>query len=116
MNRTRTGWIALLALGLLGAASSACTSRTLPLPPPNVDAVGAPNAQGLVLIEGSARENASIGIVNDRTRTGVIVSSEDTGCSSTCAFQATVEAQPGDQLRVWQFFETSSMREVQVPE
>jgi hypothetical protein len=115
MNRTPTGRIALLALSLLGAAS-ACTSRTLPLPPPNVDRVGAPNVQGLVLVQGTAREGASVGIVNDRTMAGVIVTSEQTGCSSTCPFEASVEARTGDQLRVWQFFETSSSTEVQVPE
>lgn len=114
MNRTPKGWIALLALGLLGAAS-ACTSRTLPLPPPNVDSVGPPNMQGLVLVQGTARENASIGIVNDRTMVGVIVTSAETGCSSACAFSASVEARSGDNLRVWQFFETSSNRDVEVP-
>jgi hypothetical protein len=115
MNRTRTGWIALCALGLLSGLS-ACTSRTLPLPPPNVDSVAAPNAQGLALVRGSAQENASVGIVNERTRAGVIVTSAETDCSSTCAFEARIEAEAGDSLRVWQFFETSSSREVVVPE
>jgi hypothetical protein len=115
MTRTRTGWIALLALGA-AAGAPACTSRTLPLPPPNVDSVASPNAQGLVLVRGSAQEGASVGVVNDRTMAGVIVTSADVDCSSTCAFEARVEAEPGDSLRVWQFFETSSSREVLVPE
>lgn len=113
MNRTATGWIGLLVLGL-GAAS--CTSRTLPLPPPVVDMVGPPNQQGLSLVTGTAHENASIGIVNDRTMTGVIVTSQETNCSSTCPFEAQIEARSGDVLRVWQFFETTSSREVEVPE
>ena len=113
MNRRATGWIALLAGALCAAA---CTSRTLPLPPPSIDDVTAPNQQGLSVVTGTARENASIGVVNDTTRAGVIVTSQETDCSSTCPFRAEIEAEPGDQLRVWQFFETSSGREVQVPE
>jgi hypothetical protein len=114
MNRNPKGWIALLLLGL--GAAPGCTSRTLPLPPPNVDSVAAPNPQGLSLVTGSAHEGASVGIVNDRTMTGVIVTSTETDCSSTCAFEARIEAEPGDSLRVWQFFETSGSRDVQVPE
>ena len=110
MNRTATGWI---ALSLWAAAG--CTSRTLPLPPPSIDAVAAPNAQGLSLVTGTAHENASIGVLNDSTGEGVIVTSRETDCSSTCAFEARIAAEPGDQLRVWQFFETTSSRDVVVP-
>lgn len=114
MTRTRKGWIALLALGLQAAAG--CTSRTLPLPPPEVDFVAAPNAQGLVLVRGTAQGGASIGVVNDRTQSGVIVTSSETDCTRSCPYEALVSAEAGDQLRVWQFFETANPREVLVPE
>jgi hypothetical protein len=113
MRPTSLHRIALLGLGLgLGAS---CTSRTLPLPPPEVDMVAAPNVQGLVLVRGMAQEGASIGVVNDATGTGVVVTTES-GCSRSCPFEAWVEAEPGDSLRVWQFFRTSSGRDVMVPE
>lgn len=114
MTRTREGWIALLALGLQAAAG--CTSRTLPLPPPEVDFVAAPNAQGLVLVRGTAQEGASVGLVNDRTQSGVIVTSTDFDCNRTCPYEALVAAEAGDPLRVWQFFETANPREVLVPQ
>jgi hypothetical protein len=113
MNRRATGWFVLLALGL---AAAGCTSRTLPLPPPSIDSVAAPNAQGLSVVTGTAHENASIGIVNDSTLEGVIVTSHETDCSSTCPFEAAIPASAGDRLRAWQFFETTSSREVEVPE
>lgn len=113
MDRTRTAWTALLALGL---SASACTSRTLPLPPPIVDDVGPPTEQGLVLVTGTAHEGASIGVLNDSTSTGVIVTSAESDCSSACPFEATIAAEAGDHLRVWQFFDTSSSRDVVVPE
>src|SRR5688572_22678001 len=114
MTRTRTGWITLPGLGLLALA--ACTSRTLPLPPPEVDSVSAPNAQRLVRVEGTAQEGASIGVVNDTTQTGVIVTSQVSDCNRSCPYTADVEAKAGDQLRIWQFFETSNPRERTVPE
>ena len=113
MTVTRTGWFALLALA---AQALACTSRTVPLPPPDVDRVTAPNAQGLVLVTGTAQAGASIGVLNDATQTGVIVTSTDETCERTCPFEARIEAAVGDPLRIWQFFETSSSREVVVPE
>lgn len=97
----------------LGVAS--CTSRTLPLPPPEVGSVGAPNAGGLVTVKGYALEGASVGLVNDRTLQGTIVTSPESACNDTCPFEATIAAQAGDNLRVWQFFETEGAIEAQVP-
>jgi hypothetical protein len=110
LNRT---W--LLACALLGAAAS-CTSRTLPLPPPVVDDVAAPTPQGLVRVSGHAHENASVGVLNDSTMTGVIVTSPETNCNRVCPWEALVPASAGDQLRIWQFFETSGFVETTVPE
>jgi hypothetical protein len=111
LNRT-----SLLAGALLIGTAVSCTSRTLPLPPPVVDDVSTPNAQGLVRVSGHAHENASVGVLNDATMTGVIVTSTDTGCNRVCTWEALVPARAGDQLRIWQFFETSGFVESVVPE
>ena len=106
-------WIAAAALGLLALG---CVSRTLPLPPPDIDGpLALPNAQGLVLVRGTAQEGAAVGVMNDRTLTGVIVTPSETGCERSCAFEARVKAAPGDDIRVWQFFETSIPKQLPVP-
>ena len=104
-----------LSLACLGLVAG-CTSRTLPLPPPTVDSIEAPNAQGLVLVTGSAQDGAAIGVLNERTNSGVIVTSNSDQCDRTCPFEATLAAEPGDPLRIWQFFETGSSLERYVPE
>lgn len=104
---------ALLAFAML--AGTGCTSRTLPLPPPEVSRVSAPDGDGWVSLSGFALEGASIGVVNDRTLAGVITSSPEDSCESTCAWEAKIQARAGDGLRVWQFFETSGGKEVVVP-
>lgn len=111
--RGAVGW--LLTSALLCAASG-CTSRTLPLPPPVVDPIAAPNPQGLVRVSGHAHENASVGVLNDTTMSGVIVTSASTDCGRACPWEALVPARSGDVLRIWQFFETSSSAELVVPE
>ena len=98
--------IVVLACAGLLAPLAACTSRTLPLPPPTIDSVVAPNDQGLALLKGTAQEGAAIGVMNDATLTGVIVTSPKMGCNRSCPFEALVQARSGDHLRVWQFFET----------
>ena len=102
----------LAALALPAAA--ACTSRTIPLPPPEIDSVGQ-SMQGLVLVRGRAQEGASVGVLNEATQAGVIVTSTESGCGNNCPFEAQVPAEAGDHLRVWQFFDTSTSRDVQVP-
>lgn len=113
MPLNRAVW--LLASTLLAAAAG-CTSRTLPLPPPDVDPLPAPNAQGLVRVSGTAQEGASVGVLNDETMTGVIVTSTTQDCSRSCPWEAFVSAKVGDQLRIWQFFETNSSAERVVPD
>jgi hypothetical protein len=54
--------------------------------------------------------------MNDSTLTGVIVISEDQGCDRSCPFEAELEAEPGDVIRVWQFYETPSSLQVVVPD
>ncbi|HMI90082.1 MAG TPA: hypothetical protein VK509_01910 [Polyangiales bacterium] len=103
-------------VGALLCAAASCTSRTLPLPPPVVEDVSAPNAQGLVRVTGHAHENASVGVLNDSTMAGVIVTSPEVDCARICPWEALVPAGAGDQLRIWQFFETSGFIESTVPE
>ena len=99
---------ALVLLPLLAA----CTARTLPLPPPTVDDLGGPNAQGLIMVTGTAQEGAAVGVLNETSGLGVIVTSPMEGCDRVCPFEAELAAEPGDALRIWQFFETSSAAEV----
>jgi hypothetical protein len=105
-------WI-VVGAALLGLGS--CTSRTLPLPPPEVKSVTAPDSDGLVTISGFALEGASIGVMNDRTQEGVITASAMEGCESTCPWEASLHAEIGDSLRVWQFLETSGAKDITVP-
>jgi hypothetical protein len=106
-------WIVVGAV-LLGLGS--CTSRTLPLPPPEVRSVTAPDSDGLVTVAGYALEGASVGVMNERTQEGVITASAMEGCSSTCPWEARIHAEIDDSLRVWQFIETDGARDVSVPE
>jgi len=78
--------------------------------------VSAPDADGFVVVEGRAREGASVGVLNDMTLEGTVVTSQDdVGCASSCAFSARVEAASGDPIRVWQFFETENSVQREVP-
>lgn len=113
MKRLEPTCVQILAFGVLAVA--ACTSRTLPLPPPEVSQVSAPDASGYVTVKGRAKEGASIGVLDDATQTGTIVTSSEQNCGSSCAFEATLRADAGDQIRVWQFYETESSIEITVP-
>lgn len=107
------GLAALLSAALLG--TSACTSRTLPLPPPIVQELSAPDMNGMVRVTGLCTEGASVGVMNDYTQEGTVVTSHEVNCDSSCPFEAMVRAEAGDPLRVWQFFETESSIHVTVP-
>ena len=106
--------VPVLLAGLL-AVLPGCTARTLPLPPPDVDPIAGPNAQGLIEVTGTAQEGAAVGILNETSCLGVIVTIPMHGCEETCPFQAELQAEAGDALRIWQFFETSSAAERVVP-
>ncbi|MFI5306551.1 MAG: hypothetical protein ACHQ53_04310 [Polyangiales bacterium] len=92
-----------------------CTARTLPLPPPELDPLVAPNAQGLVRVAGTAQEGAAVGVLNEATNQGLIVTSTQNGCDRTCKFEALVAAHPGDSIRVWQFYSTPAAANLVVP-
>jgi hypothetical protein len=80
-----------------------------------VKSVTAPDTDGLVTVSGFALENASVGVLNERTQEGVITASDAEKCDNTCPWEAKVHAEIGDALRVWQFFETDSAKDVTVP-
>lgn len=103
------------AVLILALAIPACTSRTTPLPPPEVNNVSRPSGDGDVSVVGLALEGASVAVVNERTLEGTITTPEQAGCSSVCEFRATLRAESGDALRVWQFFETEGSINATVP-
>jgi hypothetical protein len=115
--RTAAKAIAIAAgIGLFGLVGlESCTSRTLPLPPPEVKSVTTPDSDGLVTVSGYALEGASVGVMNDETQEGVITASEESECDNTCPWEARLHAQVGDRLRVWQFFETDGAKDIVVP-
>jgi hypothetical protein len=103
---------AVIALAL---AASACTSRTTPLPPPELNSVSRPGSAGDVTVVGLALEGASVAVINERTLEGAITTPEQEGCRSICEFRAKVQAESGDALRVWQFFDTEGSIDTSVP-
>jgi len=85
----------LLVLAIVSLAAAACTAPTLPLPPP-VAEVSSPTTQGLVHVEGSAREDADVFVYNDDTESGVIGRADEDG-----NYGVFLEAQGGDTLLIW---------------
>ena len=99
---------------LFALAIAACDSRTTPLPPPEVNTVSRPS-DGAVTVVGLALEGASVAVVNERTLEGTITTPQQKGCTSVCEFHAALQAEAGDSLRVWQFFETEGSINATVP-
>ena len=96
---------ALLA-SAFGAASllgPGCAAPTLPLPPPSIAALEAPDAEGFVTVRGSARAGAYMFVLNEDTEEGVIGTAEDTG-----AFALRIAASTGETLTVWQMVGSQS--------
>lgn len=108
-------WLWGLSVAALAAFGAGCTSRTVPLPPPEVSLVSAPDSNGRVAVSGWALEEASVGVFNEDTERGVVVPTTGEDCSSRCPFEAEVLASPGDTLRVWQFTNTESSIFATVP-
>ena len=106
--RRGTMW-SLCGAALIGAATWAgCTSRTVPLPPPTVEQISSPSAEGYVTVIGVALEEAHVGVLNEDTDTGVIVFPDGDECDRTCPFEAELPASEGDTLRIWQFTGTGN--------
>jgi hypothetical protein len=104
-----------VAVSAMALSLASCTARTLPLPPPDLDPLVAPNAQGLVLVTGMCQEGAAVAVLNESTNTGVIVTSPMKNCDHSCRFEASIAAKSGDRLRIWQFYETTSTADLKVP-
>lgn len=99
----------VLSLALLGGCNAA---PTLPLPPPAVSMLGAPNMQGLVQLVGDAPARSYVSAFNSRTESGVITRADDQG-----RFTIEIEAAEGDFLTLWveRDGETGERVDVQVP-
>jgi len=104
-----------LCLGVLLVAASACTTRTVPLPPPIIQSLSAPDEDGMVHISGLCHEGASVGVLNENSQEGVVTASPEVGCDSSCPWETEIRAEIDDELRIWQFFETESGLQRTVP-
>lgn len=94
--RTALG-VALLATSLVATGLAlACTTPTLPLPPP-LALASVPDSDGIVTVSGSSLEGAWVTCVNLDTELGHVVRADDMGF-----FTIRIEAQPGHYLNVWQ--------------
>ena len=87
--------LALAAPAVLGSAGCGSTP-TLPLPPP-VASVSAPNAQGLVQVEGEANEQAYVHVFNPQLDRGRTERADQAG-----RFSIEIEASVGHKLVIWQ--------------
>lgn len=75
----------------------ACSTPTLPLPPPAALTVGPPAADGTVTIEGDVLPGAYVSCLNNDTDRGVIERADDTG-----HFVVVIAAEVGHYLTIWQ--------------
>ena len=85
-------WLGAIALALLGA----CAAPTLPLPPPDA-AVGAPNEEGIVEVQGSGAEAGALALCVNRDTDAVAGAyADDVG-----HFAISIPAEIGHELEVW---------------
>jgi hypothetical protein len=96
-------WILALMLPLAAIVGSSCAAPVLPIPPPTALVEGPPGPDGTVLVRGNARPGAFVGCMNEVREQGVIVRANVT----TGDYALRIEADEGDELRVWQFEATS---------
>lgn len=101
---------ALAALGLGAVVAPSCAAPTLPLPPPTA-LVSGPDPAGYVTVSGSARPNAYVFALNNRTEEGVIGVADSAG-----NYSLRLLAQRGDSLSVWYMVgsQTSAIRDVEI--
>jgi len=67
-------------LVLLGAIClGACSTPTLPLPPPAALSSTGPGADGIITVEGDVLEDAFVFVLNETTQKGVIVRADASG-------------------------------------
>ena len=87
--------LTLLALGLASLATPACTSPTLPLPPPSLSELRLDNGQ--VTVEGTAAPGSMVFVRNRDLGEGVIKDAQE----PDGYFLAVVPGSEGDLIVVW---------------
>jgi hypothetical protein len=91
----RRSVVAACALAAALACSSCNNTPTLPLPPPIAQATL--GESGLALVKGDVNPLAYVSVLNERTEAGVITRADHDG-----HFEASLEAEAGDLLTIWQ--------------
>jgi hypothetical protein len=86
-----------VCLRLLALAATACSTPTLPLPPPTALIEAAPDAEGFVTVSGTAQDGARVSVFNEDREQGVVVVADPGG-----SYAARLGAAAGDVLSVWQ--------------
>lgn len=90
--------VALALLAGIAWASTGCTAGpTLPIPPPAVQALSVPDADGFVTVSGTASPDVFVGCINSETREGVIAPTDADG-----RFSFRIRADVGDTLLLFQ--------------
>lgn len=110
--RTLLRLVTAVAIAIaVGAASVGCAAPTLPLPPPTA-LLSTPDAEGVVTIEGVARERAIVMAFNEDRREGVIGEAGDDG-----TYTLRIAASIGETITVWQMVgaDTSQLLSREVP-
>lgn len=108
MVRPKTAWRTrtLLGAALVAAGAiclGACSTPTLPLPPPAALRSTPPDADGIITVEGEVLEGSYVFVLNETTERGVIVRADGTG-----HFVARIESvtltdpDAEDYLTIWQ--------------
>ncbi|MCS6797791.1 MAG: hypothetical protein NZ898_04560 [Myxococcota bacterium] len=85
----------LAILAAFGLLASACATPTLPLPPPTA-LVSAPDAEGMVSVEGRVTADAYVFCLNADTDRGVIVRASPAG-----DYTLRIQAEIGHTLELW---------------
>jgi hypothetical protein len=90
-------------------AVTSCLSPTLPLPPPDRPDVSAPDASGLVRIQGIATPRAEVIAWNHQND---VIAGQVTGSSARYDF--TIKAQANDLIELWYTQGTTQSQSVSV--
>jgi hypothetical protein len=93
----RVGWALAAAVAVSGLLALACSTPTLPLPPPAALTATEPDVDGIVIISGEVLPNAFVFVLNEGTEAGVIVRAGPDG-----RFSAAIAAEVGQTIIVWQ--------------
>lgn len=104
----RLRFVLLALVAFLAIVAPGCAAPTLPLPPPQLEALSAPDASGMVEVRGAVLADALVLCFNERSEVGVIVRAESDG-----RFTLRIAAESDDDLSVWQQIGTDQGPQVQ---